>query len=393
MPAPAAITPISVGDPTRKEWADSVTDWIAWFNSIANSSIEVVPNGSFEFDSDSDGEPDGWIVDEFTGGTFLLDESTVNVDGKSQHGKRSAKFTSVGGGGNGGGTLTSEEFIPCSGGKVYFVQWHTKSSAADVRNLLQIEWFDSTQASLSTSTIFDESAANPITWRKLGAVSIAPVAARYLKIIFTCADDSDATAGDVWIDDVRLSRMDAELRAEYTVAGTYKWKCPTGVSVVHVNPAVGGGGGGGADNSNANSGGGGGGMVIGTLRVVPGTIYTIVIGAGGSGASGAGDAGTDTTFNGITAGGGGGGAVLGGAAGVGGTASGGEINTAGNSGTNRVSTSIAGDGGSSLWSGDVAEGDNGAGENGYKWGAGGSGAGGSTGVGGDGAPGGLRLFW
>jgi len=107
---------------------------------------------------------------------------------------------------------------------------------------------------------------------------------------------------------------------EFTSSGS--WVCPAGVYAVKALLVGGGGGGGGAVTTASTEvgggGGGGGGAVIQTnLITVPGTTYTITIGAGGSGGVGAniGAVGGDTKFeNGGTllaiAYGGGGGAGL-----------------------------------------------------------------------------------
>ncbi len=82
-----------------------------------------------------------------------------------------------------------------------------------------------------------------------------------------------------------LPRMDS-----FYADGT--WVCPPGVVRVFVTAVAGGGGGGGGHSSVGNTyyGGGGGGGECRTrypINVVPGTSYTITIGAGGAaGASG-----------------------------------------------------------------------------------------------------------
>src|SRR5256885_6431671 len=76
------------------------------------------------------------------------------------------------------------------------------------------------------------------------------------------------------------------LRWERSVAGTYTWLCPDGVSLVRVTCIGGGGGGGGGVESAGFGGGGGGGAggtAIGLLQVVSGKLYTIVVGAKGAG--------------------------------------------------------------------------------------------------------------
>jgi len=67
--------------------------------------------------------------------------------------------------------------------------------------------------------------------------------------------------------------------------GTTSWTAPTGVTQVTVKVwgAGGGGGGGGVDNAGAGGGGGSGGYSSSVLTVVPGTSYSITIGAGGAG--------------------------------------------------------------------------------------------------------------
>lgn len=121
----------------------------------------------------------------------------------------------------------------------------------------------------------------------------------------------------------------------FTTSGTFT--APAGVTGVEYE-VWGGGGGAGGCNSNGISGpGGGGGYSRGFLAVVPGTGYTVTVGAGGSGGNSVGPTdgadGTASSFGPATCnGGGGGGAQSGvgaGAAGAGGTASGGAYNQAG----------------------------------------------------------------
>lgn len=97
---------------------------------------------------------------------------------------------------------------------------------------------------------------------------------------------------------------------------TTTWTAPTGVLAVDVFLCGAGGGGGGSYGTTALGGGGGGGEVIQKMiTVVPGTSYTITIGAGGAGATAdsgsnaAGSNGASSTFGALlTAVGGGGGA-------------------------------------------------------------------------------------
>jgi len=85
------------------------------------------------------------------------------------------------------------------------------------------------------------------------------------------------------------------------INSTQSWSAPTGVNQIELLLVGGGGGGGGASVGNHNSGaGGGGGVLSQMITVVPGTSYTVTIGAGGAAAgadsNAAGGVGTSSTF-------------------------------------------------------------------------------------------------
>ena len=98
----------------------------------------------------------------------------------------------------------------------------------------------------------------------------------------------------------------------FTSSGS--WTCPTGVTKVKAT-VIGGGGGGAAKlsadcgNFVEGAGGGTGGLAIGYYTVVPGTAYTITVGAGGvgynTGAAGSGQTSSFASFCSATGGGGG----------------------------------------------------------------------------------------
>ena len=102
--------------------------------------------------------------------------------------------------------------------------------------------------------------------------------------------------------------------SQFKTVGTTTWTAPAGVTSVDYL-VVGGGGGSGGTHDGGGAGGGGGGMVFtGTKSVVPGTAYTITVGAGGAGGEGNplpltretnGESGTQSVFADITALGGG----------------------------------------------------------------------------------------
>lgn len=148
-------------------------------------------------------------------------------------------------------------------------------------------------------------------------------------------------------------------QAEFTTPGTYTWYAPTGVTSISV-VAVGGGGGAGD-----NKGGGGGALAYKTsATVIPGTAYSVVVGAGGANATSAyGVSGGYSSFgsNIVYASGGfgayighasrgtGGNVIIGDGGGYGGTANGtgggGAAGYSGNGGNSTVYTGLNGSGG------------------------------------------------
>ena len=106
-----------------------------------------------------------------------------------------------------------------------------------------------------------------------------------------------------------LKRIANGFAAEAIIDVNGTWTCPAGVTKVRI-AGFGGGGGGGSGNgsgvvssNNGGGGGGGGGARLGEVivDVVPGTVYTVTVGAGGGPGAiatngGDGDDGSDTTF-------------------------------------------------------------------------------------------------
>jgi len=143
----------------------------------------------------------------------------------------------------------------------------------------------------------------------------------------------------------------------FTTVGTTTWTCPTGVTTVTVQCWGGGGGGGGvATTSNTASGGGAGGSYSSnTVTVVPGTTYSLTVGAGGTAGANTGTSGGtggSSTFNvtsiiAVGGPGGTGGTVAGSLPGGTGTTVGNTAGTnfAGGNGAAGASTTIGGGGG------------------------------------------------
>jgi len=175
---------------TEDNWGSGYT-----VTSTAASATNLIPNASFETDTNSDSTPDSWVLTGYTGSTNTLDTSD------QYHGAQSGKFVSVG---NGGGYYTSEDYIEITEGRTYTLSFAVKSSVVDVRNLVQIQYFTSAKASVSTVSIWDESAANPTSWTIKEFQETPPGTARFAKLTFYGAHSSDATSGTTRYDDVRM---------------------------------------------------------------------------------------------------------------------------------------------------------------------------------------------
>ena len=159
----------------------------------------------------------------------------------------------------------------------------------------------------------------------------------------------------------------ASTLASFTTVGTTSWTCPAGVYSVEVLVVAGGGGGG----RHSGGGGGGGGVIYRpAFPVVPGTAYTVTVGAGGSGppvgtyptiAGGVGGNGGNSVFGTLTAIGGGGGGWYGAAGQTGGSGGGASGHSGYGAGAGTAGQGFAGGSGSRDSPGYASSGGGGAG--------------------------------
>lgn len=326
------VTKPTQGDPTKKSLIDAMIDNDNDLNTrvLAISGASLLKNGSFDADGDSDGIPDSWTRTLYTGGTFLLDTTD------QQHSTKSVKFTSPGGGGNGGGYIENTDNFDCSPNRPLTVYWEMKSSVADVDNRVEITYYTAAGASISTTTLYSEASANPTSWAGRAVSATPPSTARFAKLRFCGCHDADATAGDTWFDNVYIAPTPNPVPyRESITSGSGNWAVPVGVHKVRVR-AWGGGGGG---NSGSSDGGGGGAFVEHIFSVEPGDTIAYAVGA-----AGAIDAtGGSTTFSTLTAAGGVG--AVGAGVKAGGAASGGFLNVNGQSSFSTTGGAAGGAGG------------------------------------------------
>lgn len=153
-------------------------------------------------------------------------------------------------------------------------------------------------------------------------------------------------------------------RQTFTTVGSTSWAAPKNIFTVDYLVVAGGGGSGGGYDTGAGGGGGGGMVLTGSLSVVPGTAYSVIVGDGGAAgtsirspaAETQGGAGEISVFASVSAGGGGGG--------WGSRLPSGQNNGNGGAGTiNPTNGSLGGNGGGSVGGGGGGGGSGGAGGN------------------------------
>ncbi len=197
---------------------------------------------------------------------------------------------------------------------------------------------------------------------------------------------SDALDGWVLQGWCKRNKMYTEI-----ITSSQSWTPPDGVTMVTVR-LFGGGGGGAGDATGGGGGGGGGNVATKTITVIPGTIYPITVGVGGSGGASRnanGNNGGASSFGTLVSANGGNGGTSGNSSSTGGGGNGGS--GGGSGGKNNMYSVTPGTPGSGSYGGNGGNGSTRttSAQNGGKGieAAGGTGAGGSKGTG-DGAGGG-----
>lgn len=188
----------------------TVDNYGSGIEQIAAAQLSVVPNYSFETATSDPDLPDDWTVSTYTNGTAALDSSA----GNQIHGAKALKFTSAG---SGGGFATTE-FFPVQEAVPVMVIFAMKGTA-DVRNLIEIIWYDKDQSLVSTTSLYDASSANPTSWTDQALPATPPSTARFAKIRLTGCHSSDATAGSTWFDNVRVTSDVVTTQGAQTISG------------------------------------------------------------------------------------------------------------------------------------------------------------------------------
>jgi len=100
-----------------------------------------------------------------------------------------------------------------------------KSSVADVRNLVEVVWYDDADAEISTTSAYDDSTTNPTSWTVKSYVATPVSTAVRAKLRLTGCHSSDATTGSTWFDGILAYEgvniaTDNTLTGDNTLSGT-----------------------------------------------------------------------------------------------------------------------------------------------------------------------------
>ena len=172
-----------------------------YFNDSGNLTdsdrSNKVVNGDFEETTVTSTLPDDWTITLYTDGAGVIDATTRHS------GVNSLKFTSAG---SGGGYATTDNFFSVVPENPVTVNFSLKSSAADVRNVVEVLWYTSAQVLDSTTSVYDNSTTNPTSWTARTFSATAPSTAYYAKLRLTGCHSSDATTGSTWFDSVSVTQ-------------------------------------------------------------------------------------------------------------------------------------------------------------------------------------------
>lgn len=161
------------------------------------SGGNLIANGSFETQGNASTDASGWTLTPQSDGTVER-VTTDNYDGEA-----CLKFVSDG---SGGGQADTNSFFPVSPGRSYEVSFALKCSVADIRNIVQVRYFDKDQSFISSTSVYDEDSSNPTSWTVKSFVDNPPSNARFAKLRVLGADQSDTTPGEAKFDSLHTSQ-------------------------------------------------------------------------------------------------------------------------------------------------------------------------------------------
>lgn len=191
-------TDVVVGDPVEAANQNAQNAALANLNSrTAGIETLVLPNGSMEFDLDSDGEPDNWsITDLGSAGAIHVIDSTASNDGVYS---LKCSITSTGG----YVEALNDTILPIYEGARIEVGFGYKSSLATARVRVNIRWLTAAGSLVTEVSAFDENTSHPSSFIHLNGyivTAVAPSTARWFQIKLIAGESGNTVNADVWFD-------------------------------------------------------------------------------------------------------------------------------------------------------------------------------------------------
>lgn len=165
-------------------------------NVVSGFDSGLVPNGSFETDSNADDVPDGWTNDvNATGSNNGLETGVGNTGAGTQSWRTQST-------GNGGGELVTTNPFPVNDFDDLNVQFVLRSTVATVRNIVRVEWYDVTDTLISSTDVYD-STANPAAFTQQAFTASPPSGARLARLRIIGGTTGGLGSGITYWDNVR----------------------------------------------------------------------------------------------------------------------------------------------------------------------------------------------
>lgn len=170
----------------------------------------LVTDGGFEIDADSDGQPDNWTVSLYTGGgATLITTATTWV--QPCCGAKSMCIVHPGGDGNGGAVVYSDYFdvSPWDTHEVIMILY---GSVTALNNSAGLQYYNAAKVSLGSVLPYRSSAIgggeSTVKGRRINLLCRATsTAARYAKVEIRAGATSSTVAGYVIIDDAGVNSV------------------------------------------------------------------------------------------------------------------------------------------------------------------------------------------
>lgn len=168
----------------------------------ASVSGADIPNGSFEVDSDADGQPDSWSTTAYAGGTVGL-ETTSPIEGAA-----SLKFVHPGGTSNGGGYADSD-YLPCSPVTPFWLGLSMYASQTGVKCEAVAMYYDKDKVTISSDTTILSTTAPPTSATAFLCAVEPPATARFVKfrLIGGYTDTDPGSSTNIYFDAVTIRPM------------------------------------------------------------------------------------------------------------------------------------------------------------------------------------------